>query len=761
MLTTLRRIVQEINAAPHFGAALQILVERVRETIATQACTVFLINKARTEYVLLATDGLNPKCIGKIRLKMGEGLIGLIGKRGEPLNLQDAPSHPNFFHIPEIGEERFKAFLGVPIIHHRRLLGVLVVQQEKCRRFDETEEAFLVTISAQLGGVIAHAEATGAITALIQQRKSTHKKPHDIIFSGIAGAPGIGIGTAFVVYPLADLDAVPDRKAPTTITERNALKKALANTRADIRSLSKRLTHLPAEEKALFDAYLRLLDNDNLEKEILAEIKKGHWAQGALRRVITRHIQQFEAMDNDYLRERAADMRDLGRRILLHLQVGQHNIPEYAEQTILMGEEVTASALAEVPPGKLTGIVSMLGSGHSHVAIMARALGIPTVMGIENLPVNQLEGQEVIVDGYQGQVYIAPSTKLRRTFTHIINQQREFTEALEELRDLPAQTLDGHNIALWVNTGLAADATLSLTAGAEGVGLYRTEIPFMNRNCFPTEEEQYVIYRQLLDAFAPRPVIMRTLDIGGDKQLSYFPMAEDNPFLGWRGIRITLDHPDIFLIQIRAMLRASHELNNLRIMLPMISNIHEADEALHLIKQAHEELKTDGIEVNMPQVGAMIEVPSAIYLCGALAKRVDFLSVGSNDLTQYLLAVDRNNARVANLYDALHPAVLHALTHAVTATHAAGKPISICGEMASDPTAVLLLLAMGFDALSMNSTSLLKIKHVVRNFALQDAKNLLAETLTMDSSHHIRQHLEKVLHAANLGAFLGTKRHSV
>lgn len=751
MLKVLRRIVQEITAAPHFDQALEILVTRVREAIGAQACTVFLVDKDRETYVLLATDGLNPNAVGRISLKFSEGLVGLVGQREEPINLEDAPSHPRFFYAPEVSEERYKAFLGVPIIHHRRLLGVLVVQQEESRRFDEAEEAFLVTISAQLGGVIALAEATGALSRLLQRTAPAAPKENKLNYAGIASAPGIGIGSAVVVYPLADLDAVPNRKAKNIAAECILFCKALAITRADIRDLSKRLTNLPIEEKALFDAYLQILDSASLEAEIIAEIEAGSWAQGALRKVISRRVQQFETMDDDYLRERAADLRDLGRRILMHLQKNNHRkIPTYPKQTILIGEEISASALAEVPEGKLAGVVAITGTRNSHTAIMARALGVPTVLGVENLPVTQLEGQTIIVDGSQGQLYIAPSTKLRKTYTALIKEQRALAASLEELHHLPAQTLDGHTIALWVNTGLAADATLSLSVGAEGIGLYRTEIPFMNRDRFPGEEEQYTIYRQLLKTFAPRPVIMRTLDIGGDKILSYFPVHEENPFLGWRGIRITLDHPEIFLIQVRAMLRANQDLNNLRIMLPMISCITEAEEALRLIHQAQQELCAEGAVVTMPHIGAMIEVPSAVYQAHLLAERVDFLSVGSNDLTQYLLAVDRNNARVANLYDGLHPAVLHALTQIVTAAHAAGKPVSICGEMASDPIAVLLLLGMGFDALSMNSAALLKIKHVIRNFTLKRAQALLAEVLVLNNPQHIRKHLEQALLDAGL-----------
>lgn len=749
MLIVLRRIVQEINAAENFSEALHILVERVREAIATQACTIFLVDKHTKEYVLLATDGLNPNSVGRMRMKPGEGLVGLVGEREELINVDNAPAHPNFFYSPEVGEERFKAFLGVPIIHHRHLLGVLIVQQEEQRRFDEAEEAFLVTMSAQLGAVLAHAESTGEITQLFNQTKSTAKPTHDIMFTGIPSATGIGIGTAIVVYPLADLDAVPNRKITDRANESELLHDALVATRADIRRLSERLTALPEEERALFDAYLRILDSASLEAEINAEIQKGQWAQGALREVINDHILQFEAMEDDYLRERAADLRDLGRRVLMHLQAEQKTVLEYPEQTILVGEEVTASALAEVPEGHLVGIVSASGSINSHVSILARALGIPAVMGIENLPVAQFEGQEIIVDGHQGNVCVAPSKKLRNNFNKLVAEQRKLAANFEELRHLPAQTPDGFNIALWVNTGLAADAGLSLTAGAEGVGLYRTEVPFMKRDCFPAEEEQRSIYRQLLSAFSPRPVIMRTLDIGGDKALPYFPVEEDNPFLGWRGIRITLDHPEIFLIQVRAMLRASHQLGNLRIMLPMISCISEAEAALELIEQAYQEVSQE-LQIDKPPIGVMIEVPSAIYQAHGLAQRVDFLSVGSNDLTQYLLAVDRNNARVANLYDALHPSVLHALVAIVAAAHKAGKPVSICGELASEPIAVPLLLAMGFDALSMNSAAIPRTKWVIRHFTVERARTLLAEILELENPAQIRKQLKQALHDAGL-----------
>jgi phosphotransferase system enzyme I (PtsP) len=302
---------------------------------------------------------------------------------------------------------------------------------------------------------------------------------------------------------------------------------------------------------------------------------------------------------------------------------------------------------------------------------------------------------------------------------------------------------------LWVNTGLLADVVRAQERGAEGVGLYRTEVPFMIRDRFPSEKEQMAIYREQLSSFHPLPVTMRTLDVGGDKALPYFPIKEDNPFLGWRGIRITLDHPEIFLVQIRAMLKASEGLNNLRILMPMISGLQELEESLHLIHRAWSEVRDEGVDVPMPPVGVMIEIPAAVYQIRELARLVDFISIGSNDLTQYLLAVDRNNPRVADLYDFLHPSVLQALKLVVDGAHAEGKPVGICGEMAADPASAVLLLAMGFDNLSMNATNLPKVKWLLRQISKKMACELLERLLKMDSPQVIYSTLQ--LELRNLG----------
>ncbi|BCD85967.1 phosphoenolpyruvate-protein phosphotransferase PtsP [Pseudomonas solani] len=748
MLNTLRKIVQEVNAAKDLKAALAIIVLRVKEAMGSQVCSVYLLDPESNRFVLMATEGLNKRSIGKVSMAPNEGLVGLVGTREEPLNLEHAADHPRYRYFAETGEERYASFLGAPIIHHRRVMGVLVVQQKERRQFDEGEEAFLVTMSAQLAGVIAHAEATGSIRGLGRQGKGIQEAK----FVGVPGAPGAAVGTAVVVLPPADLEVVPDRAVDDIEAEVERFKQALEAVREDMRRLSSKLaSQLRPEERALFDVYLMMLDDASIGLEVKKVIRSGQWAQGALRQVVMEHVKRFELMDDAYLRERASDVKDLGRRLLAYLQEERKQNLVYQDNTILVSEELSPAMLGEVPEGKLVGLISVLGSGNSHVAILARAMGVPTVMGVVDLPYSKVDGIELIVDGYHGEVFTNPSAELRKQYSEVVEEERQLVKGLDALRSLPCETLDGHRMPLWVNTGLLADVTRAQERGAEGVGLYRTEVPFMINERFPSEKEQLAIYREQLAAFHPLPVTMRTLDIGGDKALSYFPIKESNPFLGWRGIRVTLDHPEIFLVQVRAMLKASEGLNNLRILLPMISGVQELEESLHLIHRAWGEVRDEGVDIPMPPVGVMIEIPAAVYQTRELARQVDFLSVGSNDLTQYLLAVDRNNPRVADLYDYLHPAVLQALVKVVNDAHTEGKPVSICGEMAGDPAAAVLLLAMGFDSLSMNATNLPKVKWLLRQVSISKARELLEQLMGIDNPQVIHSSLHLALRNLGLG----------
>ena len=754
MLAMMNRIVLETSHATSLVEALTLLVTHIQETLGADAASIFLCDDETGEYVLLAEQGLNTTLVGKARIKFGQGLIGLVGAREELVNLSDAHAHEEHLSYPDLEPQRFNAFLGVPIIHRANLLGVLVVQQAYSREFAEEEVAFLTTLSAQLSAEIAVAKAKGMLLDALQS--GPRKRSKNRVLVGVSGAQGVGIGKAVVVYPQADLNAVPDRQVEDVVSEVKAFEAALAQARADIQALqaqSKKV--LSVAENAIFDAYLRILDSRTLMNEIEDVIESGQWAQGAVKHVMNKHIVQFESLEDAYLRERAADFRDLGRRILGHLQsVESPQSVEYPKKTVLVSEEVTATSIMEVPEGRLVGIVSGSGSSNSHVAILARALGIATVMGIQGSSLAQLAGVNVIVDGYHGQVYIQPSAAMLKEFRVLAEEELELNEELQSLSCEPSVTPDGHAISLYVNTGLAVDGGLSLSAGADGVGLYRSEMPFMLRERFPSEAEQFVMYRQLLNTFYPRTVVMRTLDVGGDKQLPYFPVEEENPFLGWRGIRITLDHPDIFLQQLRAMLKASAGLDNLSVMFPMISSVSEVEKSQQLLNQAYDELIQEGVKLKRPRIGIMIELPAAVFQAHALATRVDFVSVGSNDLIQYILAVDRNNSRVAHLYDGLHPAVLRALSDVVKSVRRAGKKISICGEMAGDPLAVPLLLGMGFDSLSMSARVLLKMKWVVRRFEFARAKEIVKEVLLMDDATEVRCHMEMILDDLGLGGLI-------
>jgi len=744
VLDSLRKIVQEVNNARDFPSLLKIIVAQVKMTMATGMCSIYLLDKQSSRYVLCATEGLLPEAVGTVAMPSDEGLVGLVASRAEPINLEHAGTHPRFTAFPESGEEKYSSFLGAPIIHHREVLGVLVVQQQQRRKFDESEEAFLVTISAQLAGTIAHAEATGEL-ALTTSPGS--QKTRETSYHGIGSAPGIGIGEAVVLSSPSDLHAVPKRRAEDAKAELRQFRKALRSTRSDISAIQIELTGtLNKEELAMFDVYVSLLDDRSLGGEVVALIREGFTAQSAWSQVILEHVRTFKRMDNEYLRERAADVRDLGRRVLEHMQQTSKSARVFPKNVILMGEELAASHLAEIPLEDIRAIVSVRGSQNSHMAIIGRSMGIPTVMGAIDLPLTEMDGLQIIVDGHLGQVIPNPSRKVLRAYKATYRDEQALAKDLLSTVDEPCITADKDPVSLWVNTGLRVDVQLSLEYGAEGVGLYRTEIPFFLQERFPSEEEQRVIYREQLELYAPRPVTMRTLDIGGDKALPYFPIEEENPFLGWRGIRVTLDHPEIFLAQVRAMMRASQGLDNLRILLPMISNTLEMDSAVALINRAYLELTVEeGFRLEMPKIGAMIEVPAAVYQTRELAQRADFLSVGTNDLTQYLLAVDRNNPRVSELYHSFHPALLAALKEILLQAKAADCEVSVCGEMAGDPLGAVLLVGLGYRTLSMSATNLLRVKAVLRQLKTSEMDDVAALACTLSDAAAIKSSLKQAL----------------
>jgi len=753
MLEELRRVVQEVSAVSDLSRALEIIVDRTQAIMASEVCSVYLFDEKSKRYVFRATRGLNKQAVGKISLGTNEGLVGYVAQRAEPVNVENVGDHPRNQYIAEIGEDAFHSFLGVPIIHQGQVLGVLVVQHKSKRKFDESEEAFLITLSAQLAGVIAHAKATGTLS-LGRARRSSR------LFKGSPGAPGVAIGTAVVIYPSVDLDQVPYRKIRNVAREVDRFEKAVANTKQDIRTLAERLAGgLEQQELNLFDAFLHMLDDSAIPHEVLRKIRKGQWAQGALRQVIQDHVSRFEVMEDSYLRERGNDIKDIGVRILGHLEKTDRRKMHFPRDAILVGNDLSVGDLAAVPLSRLKALVSGRGSVNSHLAILAEALGIPTAMGVQDLPMELIDGGTMIVDGFQGNLITAPTNSQKAYYDKVQKEELDLQRDLEGIKNLSCRTPDGRRTLLWVNTGLLSDVAKSLDRGAEGVGLYRTEVYFMMNEAFPTEEEQRLIYREHMQAFSPYPVTMRTLDIGGDKSLPYFPIKEENPFLGWRGIRVSLDHPEIFLAQIRAMIRASEGIESyLRIMLPMVSSVSEIDAAKVLIKQCYTEIQEEGADVGMPDIGVMIEVPAAVYQAADILERVDFLSVGSNDLVQYMLAVDRNNSRVASLYQEFHPAVLKALYYVAQEAYKAKKGVGICGEMAGNPAAALLLMAMGYQVLSMNSPNLLMVKKALTTVSFEQSQALLKEVLEMNSADQIQQRVENVLRENGLSQIVRSRR---
>lgn len=746
MIHRLQRIVQEVNRATDIDQALVFITESLMRDLTADACTIFLASKDDPEVMVLqASSGLNPAIIGNVERRMGEGLIGTIAAKAEAFNLIDAPSHKKFLLVPDSGEVDFPIMLGVPIIAHRDVLGVISVQRA-VNAFNEDEEAFLTTLAAQLATSIERAESQGRIST----RQATY------MVKGVAGAPGMAIGVAIVLNRGVNLESVPDKKTSDIEGELKSFREAVRKVCEELTEQAEKMrASLPEEECALFLAYAQMLSGGSLIDDTEKGINAGNWAPSSWRDTVEQHAYVFTQMEDSYLAERANDIRDLGLRVLRKLMLEQSAYLDFPDHTILVGDEVTATDLADVPIDCLSAIVSAHGSSSSHVAILAHALGIPAVMGVPNLPVKQLDGVRLVVDGYNGSAFINPDRLVLDEYSRYLKEEAAIEQDLVGLKSLPAVTTDNHHVSLLVNSGLMSDHTPSLRSGAEGVGLYRTEIPFQIRDRFPSEEEQYQIYRNVLETFKGMPVVLRTLDVGGDKPLSYFPINEANPFLGWRGIRITLDHPEIFVTQVRAMIRANVGINNLQILLPMISGRGELDESLVLINRVRDEIEEEvGEKIWLPRIGAMIEVPSAVYQIDDICKLVDFVSIGTNDLTQYLLAVDRNNENVADLYSSLHPAVLKAMCQIVEGAHDNDTPLSVCGELAGDPLGVMALLGMGIDTLSMSVGSLLRAKKVIMSFSLAELAAMLQQALAMSDAFMIREMYAAKLDERGLGGLI-------
>jgi phosphotransferase system enzyme I (PtsP) len=740
MLLTLRQIMQQIGRAATLDDALAMAVRQARKAMCVDACAIYLKDPEGDAYVLVASDGETRPMVESLGGEAGRRLVSLVGKRRELLVEPETKVQPAHGASNDLSEVAAGSFLGTPLIHYRTLLGVLTAWMPAHQPYAADEVTFFLSLGAQLAKLVHEAAAMDGVGRLL--RGEARADPY---IQGVSAAAGLAVGIAVPAEAQTPLESVPDRAAADTVAEEAAFTGAVATAREELRAAGERLAGtLPEAVRALFDVQVMLLGNDTLVSDTLDGIRAGNWAPGAWRTTISSHAQVFEQLDDPYLRERAADIREIGQHVLMHLESRVRAARGTPQHCILVGETLGLAEIAAVPAQCLVGIVSLHGSPLSHMAVLARALGIPAVVSLAHSP-DLLDGRELVVDGDEGRVYLEPSPALLGTLQQRLDQARTRSAQLQALCDLPAQTLDGVHLPLYANIGLPVDSAAARMNGAEGIGLYRTEYRFLLSEVLPVEEEQLRDYRQVLEAFAPMPVTLRTLDVGGDKVLSYFPVQEENPFLGCRGIRFSLDQPELFLIQLRAMLQANAGLGNLQVLFPMIGTVSELDEALHLLARAERELVAEGLDAARPRVGVMIEVPASVFLVGAMARRVDAFSIGTNDLTQYLLAVDRNNVQVVTPYDALHPAVLDAIRRVIDTAHRFGKPVSVCGEMAGDPAGALVLMGLGVDALSMSPPLLGEVKRAIRCLTHERARQLAEEALGMEEGFAIHRLLHRAL----------------
>ncbi|HEE2722745.1 TPA: phosphoenolpyruvate--protein phosphotransferase [Klebsiella pneumoniae] len=744
MLTRLREIVEKVASAPRLNEALDILVTDVCQAMETEVCSVYLADNDRRCYYLMATRGLKKPRGRTVALAFDEGLVGLVGRLAEPINLADAQKHPSFKYIPAVKEDRFRAFLGVPIIQRRQLLGVLVVQQRELRQFDESEESFLVTLATQMAAILSQSQ----LNALFGQYRQTRIR-------ALPASSGVAIAEGWMDVSLPLMEQVYEASTLDTASERERLTGALEEAANEFRRYSKRYAAgAQKETAAIFDLYSHLLSDARLRRELFAEVDKGAVAEWAVKKIIEKFAEQFAALSDGYLKERAGDLRTLGQRLLFHLDDSIQGPNTWPARIILVADELSATTLAEVSQDRLAGVVVRDGAANSHAAIMVRALGIPTVMGADIQP-SLLPCHTLIVDGYRGELLVDPEPVLLQEYQRLISEENELSRLAEDDLQRASELKSGERVKVMLNAGLSPEHEEKLGSFVDGIGLYRTEIPFMLQSGFPSEEEQVAQYQGMLQMFNSKPVTLRTLDIGADKQLPYMPISEENPCLGWRGIRITLDQPEIFLIQVRAMLRANAATGNLSILLPMVTSLEEVDEARRLIDRASREVEEMiGYAIPRPRLGVMLEVPSMVFMLPQLASRIDFISVGTNDLTQYLLAVDRNNTRVASMYDSLHPAVLRALAMIAHDAERFGIDLRLCGEMAGDPMCVTILIGLGYRHLSMNGRSVARVKYLLRRIDIEEAQELSRRSLDAQMTAEVRHQVAAFMERRGLGGLI-------
>ena len=748
---------------------LDSIVATVAERMQTEVCSIYILDRDKKRLTLRATRGLDPESVDKVSMGIGEGLTGLVIERMKPVMVADTLAHPRYKYFPETHEEHFHSFLGVPLIERKLPIGVLVVQTSRRREFARDEIRVLTAISAQATSIIVQARLVESLATKEQERKSFQKRMNEAIrrlrsyegarretatksrqrwrgrLGGLAASPGFGRGKAFVLQPRMDLSAIQKKKARNPEHERERFRGAVERGIEQIDVVKTRMSQLISrEESAIFDVYRLILEDPAIIQQIEAQIiREGYVAEYAIKIVFEQYLQSISNIADEYLRERTTDVKDAAQRLLENLSGisgQQYDVPDDA---ILVAEDLSPADLSMLEGDKFRGIALATGGVTSHASILAKSFEIPSVVAVEQLTELVHQGDMLIVDGNAGSIHVNPNSEVIREYDRLERDYAELNRALAGLKNLPAETTDGHRVSLYANIGLLSDVAFAQLHGAQGVGLYRTEIPFLSHRDFPSEEDQYALYCRVVEGMAGKPVTIRTLDIGADKYPSYMRSvtAEPNPFLGWRSIRISLEVEEIFKTQLRAILRAG-ELGRVRLLIPMISSLEEIQKVKEILAEAKNELEREGTPYDRQmELGIMVEVPAAVQLAERFLREVDFLSIGTNDLIQYILAVDRSNRKVASLYEPLHPAVLAALNSTIETGKREGKRIAMCGEMAGDPLCALLLLGMGLEEFSMGSLYIPVVKKAIRSISYQTAKSTAQIVLEMDTMGEIKRYL--------------------
>ena len=716
----LRRL-REVMAEPVSAQdRLDKIVVLIAANMVAEVCSVYVLRVDGT-LELYATEGLKREAVHQTVLRQDEGLVGLVASEANPINLSEAQAHPAFSYRPETGEEIYHSFLGVPVLRAGNTLGVLVVQNRARRTYSEEEEEALQTTAMVLAEMIA----SGELLALAKPGAEPAIRPRRHL-NGIALADGIALGHVVLHEPRVTVKNVI---ADDIQKELQRLNEAVETLRNDLDAMLERGELADGgEHRDVLEAYRMFAHDQGWLHRLNEAVMTGLTAEAGVERVQSDTRARMLRSTDPYLRERLHDLEDLGNRLMRQL-MGQDHAPskeQLPDNAVLVARAMGPAALLDYDRKKLRGLVLEEGGPTSHVAIVARALGIAAVGEIPNATGIVDSGDAIIVDGTTGDVHVRPPQDIETAYGERVKLRARRQAQYHALRDKPCVTKDGETIALLINAGLLVDLPHIADTGAAGIGLFRTELQFMVAPALPRIAEQLALYRAVLDAAGDKPVTFRTLDIGGDKVLPYMrSVEEENPALGWRAIRLGLDRPGLMRSQVRALLRAAAG-RDLKIMFPMVAAVSEFDEAKALVEgelthlRRHRHKLPDRVEV-----GTMVEVPSLLFQLDELIPRVDFLSVGSNDLVQFLYAVDRGNLRVANRFDSLSAPILRALKQIIDKARAGGKPVTLCGELASSPAGALVLVALGYRSLSLTPSALGAIKAMLLDLDTKKAAAVL------------------------------------